>query len=66
MHAHAYTGAFVCMCAGAYAGYKYKNLSGTLIQLAVGPYKIASSKYLDYSMLIASLMAAAECSIVAR
>lgn len=58
----------VCRCLFAYSDCKYTFYPGTLIliQLAVGPYKITPGKYLHYSMLIASLMAGAECSIVAR
>lgn len=58
----------VCRCMFVYSGCKNKFHPETLIliQLAVGPYKIDPGKYLHYSMLIASLMAGVECSIVAR
>lgn len=57
-----------CRCMFAYAAFKheYHPETLTLIQLAVGPYEIAPGKYLHYTMLIASLMAASECSIVVR
>lgn len=57
-----------CRCVFAYAGFEYKFHPETLVVtlLAVGPYEIASGKYLHYSMLIASLMAASERSIVGR
>lgn len=55
-------------CMFAYSGcmYKFQPETLLLIQLAVGPYEIAPGKYLHYSLPIASLMAGAECSIVAR
>lgn len=58
----------VCRCVFAYWGCKYTFHPETLIliQLAVSPYKTAPGKYLHSSMLIASLMAGAECSIVPR
>lgn len=56
-----------CRCVFAHAGFECKFHPETLvvILLAVGPYEIASGKYLRYSMLIASLMAASQRSIVA-
>lgn len=68
MTVHGYAGVFVCMCAGACLHIQAASINfiQILIQLAVGLYKIALSKYLHYSMLIASLMAGAECSIVVR
>lgn len=57
-----------CRCVFAHAGFECKFHPETLvvILLAVGPYEIASGKCLRYSMLIASLMAASQRSIVGR